>query len=274
MCIRLRVARPDALDESNAIRSFSITWPHEMPYRWPVWRQDALYPPLSDHVLVDVKPERAGRWKPLVESARDDHDAELVLDDLVLLIIINRLELACLGAHATIDAILLVDLDDPGNCLREGLVNRLGLGHAILEIMRAIGRACVETRSTTIALARRVSRLFPDSHVKVADKSRKAFDFRIGKRVDVRIPVCFEHDRPQYSNAAVIGRKGPVKLGHLPACCRGFFNDRDVIFELCKIQGRLEPGNTTTDHECLSRDIDNFGWHVFKSLCAFNRSCN
>ena len=61
------------------------------------------------------------------------------------------------------------------------------------------------------------------------------------------MPADLDQFGCEYSHGAVIGGEGLVKLGHVAANGRGFFNQVNLKARRSKIKGRLNPADPSAD---------------------------
>jgi hypothetical protein len=97
------------------------------------------------------------------------------------------------------------------------------LGDVLIEPVGIFHRTIFHTGSTTRAFTFvNVSGFFGQSHVEVTCFPFDFIDFGISQDLNVRMPSNLDELRSEYSDGAVIGGKGLIKLCHVAADGRRF----------------------------------------------------
>ncbi|VTR65461.1 hypothetical protein DESC_320058 [Desulfosarcina cetonica] len=157
-----------------------------------------------------------------------------------------------LGAHRGVVAQALAGVEHIGR--RHGLgkrrVDRPARGKPDIEFIRPHHR----TDLGAIATGRtgrlvHVAGLLDDFHVEVAHVAFDVHHLAQGVEGNAGMPTGIRHFRPQDSNGAVHGGKGLVQLGHDPADGGLLFHHDDLIAVVGQVQGGLDAGHATADHQ-------------------------
>ena len=93
-----------------------------------------------------------------------------------------------------------------------------------------------------------ITRLLKELHLEVSRFTGNFLNFRKGQKLDVEMPADLDQLGGDNSHRAVVGGEGLVELRHDPADRRLFFDQIDVIAGIGKIESRLHPGDTASDH--------------------------
>src|SRR4030065_833310 len=88
----------------------------------------------------------------------------------------------------------------------------------LIKLVRVFDRAVFYTGRTTRAFALyNISGLFNQGDLEVSCFSFYTVNFSVGQDLYIGIPADLDQFGREYSDGAVIGRKGLVKLGHMAA---------------------------------------------------------
>jgi hypothetical protein len=92
------------------------------------------------------------------------------------------------------------------------------LRYFLIKLIRIFDRAVFYTGSTTRAFALyNISGLSNQGYLEVSCFSLYTFNFSIGQDLYIGMPADLDQFGREYSDGAVIGGKGLVKLGHMAA---------------------------------------------------------
>ena len=72
-----------------------------------------------------------------------------------------------------------------------------------------------------------------------------------GQQFDMLFPAALRQFRRERAQIAVIGREGPVQLGHQSTDGIGLIDQDDILFRLRQIQGRPYSSKTAADNKYL-----------------------
>jgi len=225
---------------------------------------------------LDLPPERAGGGgHPLELDAGDDvrvlvvavflqgflgnpaeprgqnDGAHLQLDLFGLLIEVDRFALA--DRHADLAGLVLqieagARIDVVGRRHRLGIVdvNRPGYGQPLVVLIDVmLGAVLGAQPAGRAAVGVDVAGPQPDPGREVAGPALQGQEVGIGEHFDIGRPTGLHQFRRQYSERAVIGRKGLVELGHDPADHRVLFHQIDIVAEFGEVERGLHSGNAS-----------------------------
>jgi hypothetical protein len=118
-----------------------------------------------------------------------------------------------------------INIGDQGNGLSEvdmdGFIER----YILVILIRIFDRAVFYTRGTTRAfILENVPWLFYQRYLEVTYFPFYTVNFSISEDLDIGMPADLDQFGREYSHGAVIGRKGLVKLGHVPPNARRLLN--------------------------------------------------
>jgi len=111
-----------------------------------------------------------------------------------------------------------IDISDQGNSLSEIDMDGFILRYFLIKLIRVFDRAVFYAGRTTRAFALyNISWLFDQGYLEVSCFSFYTFNFSISQDLYIGMPADLDQFGRKYSNGAVIGGKGLVKLGHMTA---------------------------------------------------------
>jgi hypothetical protein len=106
--------------------------------------------------------------------------------------------------------------------LSEEDVDGFILRYLLIKLIRVFDRAVFDAGRTTRAFAfSNISGFFIQDYFEVPCFSFNTVNFGICQNLYIWMPADLDQFGREYSDGAVIGRKGLVKLGHMPANGRG-----------------------------------------------------
>jgi len=89
---------------------------------------------------------------------------------------------------------------------------------------------------------------FSDFDFEIAWGSLNRFQISVGDQLDVHVPADLDQFGRDNSHGTVVGGEGLVQLGHDASDRWRFLEQVDVISGICQIQGRLHPGDPSSDN--------------------------
>ena len=99
------------------------------------------------------------------------------------------------------------------------------LRYFLIKLIRIFDRTVFYTGRTTRAFVfYNIAGFLDQSYLEVSRLPLYTVNFSIGQDYYIRMPADLDQFGRENSHGAVIGRKGLVKLGHMPANARRFFN--------------------------------------------------
>ena len=111
-----------------------------------------------------------------------------------------------------------IDIRDQGNGLSEVDMDGFILRYLLIKLIRIFDRAVFYAGRTTRAFVlQNIPGLFNQRYLKVPCFAFYTVNFSIGEDLYVGMPADLDQFGREYSDGAVIGRKGLVKLGHMAA---------------------------------------------------------
>jgi hypothetical protein len=118
-----------------------------------------------------------------------------------------------------------INIRDQGNGLSEVDMDGFVLRYFLIELIGVFDRAVFYAGGTTRAFVlENISWLFKQSDLKVSCFAFDTVNFRIRQDLYVGMPADLDQFGREYSDGAIIGWKGFVKLGHMAANGRRFVN--------------------------------------------------
>jgi hypothetical protein len=149
---------------------------------------------------------------------------------------------------------VFINISDKGNCLREVYMDGFILRYFLIKLIRVLDRAVFYAGSTTRAVVLyNISGLFNQGYLEVSCFSFYAVNFRIGQDLYVGMPADLDQFGREYSNGAVIGGKGLVKLGHMAADGRCLVDQVNFKTSSGKIKRGLNTADPSTDNHNISK---------------------
>ena len=128
------------------------------------------------------------------------------------------------------------------------------LRYFLIKLIRVLDRAVFYAGSTTRAVVLyNISGLFNQGYLEVSCFSFYAFNFRIGQDLYIGMPADLDQFGREYSNGAVIGGKGLVKLGHMAADGRCLVDQVNFKTSSGKIKRGLNTADPSTDNHNISK---------------------
>jgi hypothetical protein len=145
-----------------------------------------------------------------------------------------------------------IDVRDQGDGLREVDMDGLVLRYFLIKWIRVFDRAVFDAGRTTRTFALfNIPGLLKQGDLEVSCFSFDTVNFRVRQDLDIRIPADLDQFGREYSDGAVIGRKGLVELGHMAANGRCLVDQ--VNLETCI--GKIERGLNTADPSTHNHDV-------------------
>jgi hypothetical protein len=147
-----------------------------------------------------------------------------------------------------------IDIRDKGNGLSEIDMDGFILRYFLIKLVRVFDRAVFDTGRTTRAFVLyNISWLFGQGDLEVSCFPLYPFNFSIGQDLYVGMPADLDQFGREYSDGAVIGGKGLVKLGHMAANGRCLVDQVNLKTRSAKIKRGLNTANPSTDHQDVSK---------------------
>jgi hypothetical protein len=133
--------------------------------------------------------------------------------------------------------------------LREVYMDGFILRYFLIKLIRVFDRAVFYTGSTTRAFVLyNISGLFNEGYLEVSCFSFYTLNFSIGQNLHVGMPADLDQFGREYSNGAVVGGKGLVKLGHMAANGRCLVDQVNLKTSSGKIERGLNTADPSTDN--------------------------
>ena len=150
----------------------------------------------------------------------------------------------------------VIDIGDQRNGLSEVYMDGFAVRYILIESIRVLDRAVFHTGRTTRALVLdNISGLLDQGDRKIAGLPFYTVNFSIAENLYVWMPADLDQFRRKYSHGAVIGGIGLIKLGHMAANGRCFFNQVDLETSRCQIKRGLNAADSTANHHDVSKLI-------------------
>jgi hypothetical protein len=128
------------------------------------------------------------------------------------------------------------------------------LRYFLIELIRVFDRAVFYTGSATRAFVLyNISGLFNQGYLEVSCFSFYTVNFSIGQDLYIGMPADLDQFGREYSNGAVIGGKGLVKLGHMAANGRCLVDQVNLKTGSGKIKRALNTAYPSTDNHYVSK---------------------
>jgi hypothetical protein len=145
-------------------------------------------------------------------------------------------------------------ISDKGNGLSEVYMDGFILRYFLIKLIRVFDRAVFYTGRTTRAFAlNNISGLFNQGYLEVSCFPYDTVNFSIRQDLYVGIPADLDQFGREYSNGAVIGGKGLVKLGHMAANGRCLVDQVNLKTSSGKIKRGLNTADPSTDNHYVSK---------------------
>ncbi len=128
------------------------------------------------------------------------------------------------------------------------------LRYFLIELIRVFDRAVFDTGRTTRAFALyNISGLFNQGDLEVPCFSFYTVNFSIRQDLYIGMPADLDQFGCKYSNGAVIGGKGLVKLGHMAANGRCFVDQVNFKTRSGKIKRGLNTADSSAHNHYVSK---------------------
>ena len=147
-----------------------------------------------------------------------------------------------------------IDIRDQGNGLSEVDMDGFILRYFLIKLIRVFDRAVFHAGRTTRAFALyNISGLFNQRDLEVSRFPFDTVNFSIRQDLYVGMPADLDQFGREYSDGAVIGRKGLVKLGHMAANGRRLVDQVNLKTRSGKIKRGLNTADPSTDNHHISK---------------------
>jgi len=147
-----------------------------------------------------------------------------------------------------------INIRDQGNGLSEVDMDGFMLRYFLIELIRVFDRAVFYAGRTTRAFALyNISGLFNQGDLEVSCFTFYTVNFRIRQDLYVGMPADLDQFGREYSDGAVIGGKGLVKLGHMAADGRCLVDQVNLKTRSGKIERGLNTTDPSTDHHDITK---------------------
>jgi len=128
------------------------------------------------------------------------------------------------------------------------------LRYFLIELIRVLDRAVFYTGRTTPAFVlQNIPGLLGQSYLEVSCFAIYTVNVSIGQDFYVGMPADLDQFGRKYSDGAVIGGKGLVKLGHMAANGRCLVHQIDLKTRSGKIKRGLDPADPSTDNHYITK---------------------
>jgi hypothetical protein len=128
------------------------------------------------------------------------------------------------------------------------------LRYFLIELIRVLDRTVFYTGRTTRAFVlQNIPGLFSQSYLEVSCFSFYTVNFSICQDFYVGMPADLDQFGRKYSDGAVIGGKGLVKLGHVAANGRRLVDQVNLKTRSGKIKRSLDPADPSTDNHYITK---------------------
>jgi hypothetical protein len=145
-----------------------------------------------------------------------------------------------------------IDISDQGNGLGEIDMDGFVLRYFLIKSIRVFDRAVFYTGRTARAFVlKNISGLFSQGYLEVSCFPVYAVNFSVRQDLYVGMPADLDQFGREYSDGAVVGRKGLVKLGHVAP------NGRCLVDQvnLKTRRGKIERGLNSADPSTHNHDV-------------------
>jgi len=147
-----------------------------------------------------------------------------------------------------------IDIRDQGNCLSEIDMDGLILRYFLIKWIRVFDRAVFYAGRTTRAFALfDISGLFNQRYLEVSCFPLYTVNFSIRQDLYIGMPADLDQFGRKYSDGAVIGGKGLVKLGHMAANGRCLVDQVNLKTRGGKIKRGLNTADPSADNHYVSK---------------------
>jgi len=225
---RVDLPRTDALYPGDFMRMLFIRSPQDFPFV----RAGGAQQPFEVHAGNDILHPSVAVFVPnlgsiSLDARRQDYRPYLNfhffrgLGEINGIIFANRFAYTAFLIFQIKAA--FIDISDQRNCLGEIDMHGFVFRDILIETIRVFHRAIFHTGGTTRTFTLDyVSGFFSQNHVEVTCFTFDFIDLGVSQDLNVRMPSNLDELRREYSDGAVIGREGLIKLRHVAADCRRF----------------------------------------------------
>jgi hypothetical protein len=145
-------------------------------------------------------------------------------------------------------------ISDKGNGLSEIDMDGFILRYFLIKLIRIFDRTVFNTGRTTRAFVLlNISGLSIQGYLEVPCFSFYTVNFSIGQDLYIGMPADLDQFGREYSDGAVIGGKGLVKLGHMAANGRCLVDQVNLKTSSGKIERGLNTADPSTDNHHISK---------------------
>jgi hypothetical protein len=147
-----------------------------------------------------------------------------------------------------------IDIGDQGYGLSEVDMDGFILRYFLIKSIRDFDGAIFDAGGTTRASALYdISGLFNQCYPEISPFPLYTVNFSIAQDLDVGMPADLDQFRREYSNGALIGGEGLVKLGHLAANGGGLINQVNFKARIAKVECGLNTTDTPADNHHIPK---------------------
>ncbi|CDC70437.1 unknown [Candidatus Colimorpha enterica] len=196
-----------------------------------------------------------------VEAGRNNDRAVFFLNKGVLLFVIDSSRSAYLcadSALAVLQHVAVIGIDDRNlrHCLGKRNIDRAAVVKPEVESVRHLLLRALFGAGSASGTFKLVNKscfsLYRDREV--SDKSLNRRNLAVRIYLYLLVLRAVDHFRGQNAGCAVERREGLVKLSHLSADCRLFFDDIDLKSRVGNVKRRLDTGDTSADNKRTLHD--------------------
>ena len=226
-------------------------------------RSRGAHQPLVVHAGDDVRKLSVAVFIPDLRVKRfktwgQDDRPNLDFDFLRCLIEIDGLTLTDSLANAAFlffkVKAAFINIRDQGNGLSEVDMDGFILRYLLIELIRVFDRTVFDAGRAARALALDdVPGLSNQGYLEVPCFPCDTVNFGIRQDFYVWMPADLDQFGCEYSDGAVVGRKGLVELGHMAANGRRLVDQVDLETSRGKIERGLDTADPSTDHHDISK---------------------
>jgi len=253
----VHLSGPNALNPGYFMGMLLVRSTKYLPFVWPGGAHQPLIVHTGDHVLhlpiAIFIPHLRIKW---LKARRQNDRRYFYFYFLRRLIEIDGVILTDSFANTTFLLFKVktafIYISDKGNGLSEIDMDGFILRYFLIKLIRVFDRAVFYTGRTTRALVlQNISGLFNQRNLEVSCFPLDTVNFRVGQDLYVWMPADLDQFGREYSNGAVIGGKGLVKLGHMATNGRGLVNQVNLKAR----RGKIKRGLNTTDPSTHNHDV-------------------
>ena len=147
-----------------------------------------------------------------------------------------------------------IDISDQGNSLSEIDMDGFILRYFLIKLIWVFDRAVFDTGRTTRAFVlQNISGLFGQGDLEISYFPLYPFYFSIAQDLYIWMPADLDQFGREYSDGAVIGGKGLVKLGHMAANGRCLVDQVNLKTRSGKIKRGLNTADPSTNNHYVSK---------------------